>query len=136
MTTLSTIHAEHVLRHPPERVWAALTDPAKMSRWLMPTDLRPVLGAKFTLDAGQWGIVHGEVLAIEAPRRLAIAWRNPPLDTTVTWTLIPEGAGTRLVLDHAGFDLDDPRQRMAWDGMRAGWQGAVSERFLAAVAES
>lgn len=43
------------------------------------------------------------------------------MDTTVTWTLEPEGDGTRLTLDHSGFDLDTPMGKAAFDGMGGGW---------------
>jgi uncharacterized protein YndB with AHSA1/START domain len=125
----ATIRAEHVFPHPPSRVWAALTDPAKLARWLMPNDFRAQVGAHFTFDTGQWGLVQCEVLALEPQRLLRISWRNPVIDTTVTWTLSPEGDGTRLLLEHAGFDLDDPRQRFAFDGMKGGWAGKVAERL-------
>lgn len=66
------------------------------------------------------------MLAIEPMSLLRISWQNPPLDTTVTWRLVPEGTGTRLYVEHAGFDLDDPGQRFAFDGMSGGWSGKVS----------
>lgn len=34
-------------------------------------------------------------------------------DWTITWTLVPEGKGTRLFLVHDGFDGDNPFQRRA-----------------------
>ena len=131
----TSIQTDRLLPHPPARVWRALTDPALVSRWLMPTDLRAELGARFTFDAGQWGKVQCEVLALEPERLLQISWRNPPLDTTVTWRLEPEGDGTRLFTEHAGFDLNDQRQRFAYDGMKAGWSGNVTDRLAALLAE-
>lgn len=59
--------------HPPELVWRALTEPALISRWLMDNDFSPELGHRFTLRTdpapGFDGIVHCEVLDLEAPRR-------------------------------------------------------------------
>lgn len=60
------------------------------------------------------------MVAIEPERMLVYTWRNGSLDTTVTGRLEPEGNGTRLFLVHAGFDLDDPTQRAAYDGMSSG----------------
>ncbi|WTJ96518.1 SRPBCC domain-containing protein [Streptomyces sp. NBC_01537] len=74
-----------------------------MARWLMPNDFQPVVGHRFTFrteprpQQGFDGIVHCEVLELAPQRRLRIAWRGGRLDTTVTWTLEPEGRGTRLV---------------------------------------
>ena len=129
------IKAEQLLKHPPARVWRALTDPAVLGRWLMPNTFRAELGHQFTLDTGAWGLTRCEVLAIEPERLLRYSWRNPPLDTTVTWRLQPEGEGTRLLLEHDGFDLDDPGQRMAYDGMSGGWSGMVAQRLVGVLAE-
>lgn len=55
-------------------------------------------------------------------------------DWTITWTLEPEGHGTRLFLVHEGFDPDDPTQRMAHKIMGQGWRSSVArglERVLA-----
>ena len=128
MTT--TIRAEQLLAHSPARVWRALTDPALLSRWLMPTDFRAEVGAKFTFATRQWGKTRCEVLDIEPGRLLRISWNNPPLDTTVTWRLEPEAAGTRLIVEHAGFDLADPRQAFAYEGMRGGWAGGIATRLV------
>lgn len=130
----ATIRATWTFPHPPERVWRALADPARLSRWLMPSDLRAEVGAVGTFDAGPWGEVTCEVLEVVPPTRLVWTWRNPPLDTVVTWTLTPHADGTTVVLEHAGFDLDDPMQRMAYDGMGGGWTAAIPERLRALLA--
>ncbi|MGW7362041.1 SRPBCC family protein [Streptomyces sp. NPDC054841] len=46
-------------------------------------------------------------------------------DWTITWTLEPEGRGTRLFLVHEGFDPDDPAQMRARQIMGGGWRGRV-----------
>jgi uncharacterized protein YndB with AHSA1/START domain len=135
-----TIRADEFLAHPPARVWRALTDPDLLARWLMPNDFRPVVGHTFTFvtdprpGAGFDGVVHCEVLALEPERRLSISWRGGPLDTTVTWTLVPEGRGTRLFLVHDGFDPDDPAQQRTAKILGQGWRSnvlAALERVLA-----
>lgn len=131
---MTSITSTDVLPYPPTRVWWALTDPAALSAWLMPTDFRAEVGAHFTFDTGQWGKTHCDVLELDEPRRLRISWVNPPLNTTVTWSLSPEGTGTRLHLEHAGFDLDQPAQRFAFEGMRNGWGGPILARLLATLA--
>jgi uncharacterized protein YndB with AHSA1/START domain len=45
------IEHEETYPHPPERVWRALTDPAELGSWLMPTDFTAKAGSRFTLDA-------------------------------------------------------------------------------------
>ena len=41
------------------------------------------------------------------------------LDSVVTWTLQPEGRGTRLRMVHAGFR--SPQNDFAYDAMSPGW---------------
>jgi len=87
-------------------VWQALTDPALLARWLMPNDFKPVTGHTFTFRTepvpqhGFDGIVHCEVLDLEPPRLLRFSWRAGKLGTVVSWSLVPEGTGTRLLITH------------------------------------
>jgi uncharacterized protein YndB with AHSA1/START domain len=132
------ISVDEFLPHPPARVWRALVDPGELARWLMPNDFRPVVGHRFTLigkpieATGFSGTVHCEVLDIEPERMLRISWSDPEgseLDTVVTWTLEAEGRGTRLFLEHSGFDPDDPVQQMALRIMDSGWSSHVLRRL-------
>lgn len=61
---------------------------------------------------------------------LKIAWRAAPgdgsaLESTVTFTLEPEGGGTRLFLAHEGFDPGDSYQAAARRIMGDGWVGVL-----------
>jgi uncharacterized protein YndB with AHSA1/START domain len=109
-------------------VWAALTDPALLARWWVAGDIKPLVGHRFTLDMGNWGTQPCEVIAVEPERLLSYRFAEGSLDTTITWRLEPEGAGTRLFLEHAGFDLDSPMGRQAYRGMGEGWPH-VLDRF-------
>jgi uncharacterized protein YndB with AHSA1/START domain len=135
-----TIEVDEFLPCRADRVWRALTDPALLARWLMPNDFRPAVGHRFTFrttpipGAGFDGTVHCEVLAIEPERLLRIAWRGGTVDTTVTWTLVPEGTGTRLFLVHDGFDPDDPVDQMARRTMGSGWRSNVMRALSACLA--
>lgn len=138
------LELDEFFSHPPERVWAALTEPALLGQWLMETDFRPQLGHRFTFRAppnprtGFSGEVACEVLEIEPCRRLRIGWDDArsatPLGWTVTWTLEPEGHGTRLFLEHAGFDPDDAQQQLARTIMGGGWRSGVLRRLAAMLA--
>ena len=131
MTERGVIRADQYLSHPPVRVWRALTDAELLARWFMPNDFKPVPGHRFTFhtkprpEHGFDGVVHCEVLAIEPEHRLRLAWCGGRLDTTVTWTLVAEGHGTRLFVEHAGFDPDDPAQQVAFRVMGGGWRSHV-----------
>ena len=96
-----------LLPYPRPMVWEALTDSAQLSAWLMPNDIRPVLGHRFTFRTdpapGFDGVVHSEVLELVPEERLVISWKGGPLDTTVSFTLADAPGGTALTLRHAGF---------------------------------
>ena len=118
------ISFEFDLRHAPEKVWRALTDPALLTQWLLPVvgfQLTP--GATFTLQAppqpGWDGCVHGRVLEIEAERTISYAWVVGDLDTVVTFVLTPTETGTRLSLVQSGFK---PHQKKNFGGARYGWR--------------
>jgi uncharacterized protein YndB with AHSA1/START domain len=140
------IVVEDVVPQSPEKVWKALTSAELISRWLMPNDFEPVVGKRFTFKTqpmGDWdGVVHCQVLEVVPLRRLAYSWRGGSdvnakygsrLDSVVTWTLQPEGGGTRLRMVHAGFR--SPDNDFAYDAMSSGW-GRIIARIceLAATA--
>jgi uncharacterized protein YndB with AHSA1/START domain len=129
MTYVRTIEVDQFLAHPPSRVWRALTDPDLLGRWLMPNDFQPRVGHRFTFDAGESGRPECEVLELEEERLLRISWKNRSLDTVLTWRLAPEGSGTRMLLEHSGFDVDDNFQSAAFGAMGDGW----SVRLAAAL---
>ena len=126
MIEISAVRCEQYLAHPPEEVWRALTDPDLVARWWAPGDVRAVVGHRFNMDMGAWGQQPCEVTAVDPPKLLAYTFAGGSLDTTITWRLAPEGAGTRLFLEHEGFDLDSPMGRQAYDGMGAGWPGVLA----------
>jgi uncharacterized protein YndB with AHSA1/START domain len=121
-----TIEVDQFLPHPPAKVWLALTDPDLLGRWWASGDIAPVVGHEFTLDMGPWGKVACVVREVEPERRLVYSFTE---DWTLTWRLVPEGDGTRLFLDHAGFDLDTPLHRNAFDTMGPGWRDEVFPRL-------
>jgi uncharacterized protein YndB with AHSA1/START domain len=128
--------------HAPEKVWVALTDRRALAEWLMPNDFEPVVGRKFRFQvdpmAGCDSIVLCEVLEVDRPRKLVWSWMpdKPQLramnarPTTVTWTLEPDGAGTRLSLVHEGLEVYPWWQRFM---LRFGW-GTMVKRWIAKVA--
>ena len=132
---MAAIEVDQFLAQPPDRVWHALTDPDLLARWLMPNDFRPAVGHQFTFRTepvpqhGFDGIVHCQVLDLDPPRLLRFSWRGGQLDTVVSWRLVPEGAGTRLLIRHDGFDDADPAQRMTMGILGGGWRGHLVKRL-------
>jgi uncharacterized protein YndB with AHSA1/START domain len=119
------IEHEQTYPYPPERVWRALTEPAELAVWLMPTDFTARPGSRFTFDARPGlGIIEGEVLEAQPPRLLRCRWSGVFGDTVVTFTLTPVGEGTRLRVEHAGWAAEGLPHR---DGFDAGWHGKLAK---------
>jgi uncharacterized protein YndB with AHSA1/START domain len=140
-----SIIIDYVLPESPARVWRALTDPDLLTRWLMPNNIRAEVGHHFTFQAqpvpGWDGVVHCEILEVVPEQRLVYAWQGGSkkldgygheVDTVVTWTLTPESDGTRLHLEHSGFDPES----FAFKVMGQGWRGKVAERISQILAAS
>lgn len=114
------------LRHPPAKVWQALTDPAHLREWA-PFDadrsLASVGTVKLsTIGAPQPQVSETTVKRAEPPRLLEYSWG----DSDMRWQLEPLGKGTRLTLWH---NID--RRFISWGA--AGWHICfdVLDRFLA-----
>lgn len=133
---LRAIRIDEFLAHPPAKVWRALTDSDLIARWLMPNDFKLEVGHTFNFhtdpipQAGFSGTGYSEVLDFEPETMLRISWCAGPedpssLESTVTFTLVPEGTGTRLFLVHEGFDPDDAYQTFSRRFMSGGWPGVV-----------
>jgi uncharacterized protein YndB with AHSA1/START domain len=126
MSTPGMIRLRQSIPRPPARVWAALTDAALLGKWWAKGDIRAVVGHRFTLDMGQWGMQKCVVLVVEPGKVLSYSFAAETLDTTITWRLQPEGAGTSLSLEHGGFDLDSLMGKSAFVGMRTGWPSVLA----------
>ena len=88
------------LRHPPAKVWRALTEPEHLREWA-PFDADRSLGAvgsaKLTTVGAPTPLVsETQVTRAEAPRLLEFSWGGQD----VRWELEPQGGGTRLTLWH------------------------------------
>jgi uncharacterized protein YndB with AHSA1/START domain len=116
--TMGTIFASVEIAAPPEKVFASLTkaedvvkwwgsdDTYRTTEWTMPL----VPGAPWKASGkGADGVpfsVEGEIVEVDAPRKLVWTWR-PLWDggntTTITYRLEPIEGGTRIVMRHDGF---------------------------------
>jgi DNA-binding transcriptional ArsR family regulator/uncharacterized protein YndB with AHSA1/START domain len=115
------------LRHSPEKVWKALTDPAHLREWA-PFEADGSLGTvgttvKLTMvGAPTPHVSETTVTRADAPKVLEYNWGGSDL----RWELEPLGSGTRLTLWH---NID--RRFISWGA--AGWHICfdVLERLLA-----
>ena len=103
------------LRHAPEKVWLALTDPAQLREWA-PFEADGSLGAVgttvklTTLKAPTPQVSETTVTRADAPKALEYKWGA----NDIRWELEPLGSGTLLKLWHS---ID--RRFIAWGA--AGW---------------
>jgi uncharacterized protein YndB with AHSA1/START domain len=93
---------ERRLRHPVDKVWSALTDPAQLAQWLAPGEIELSEGGRVHLAFTDGdGVIDGRVTAIEPPRLLEFTWTDKGDDFGfVRWELTADDAGSRLVLIH------------------------------------
>ncbi|WP_027212687.1 SRPBCC family protein [Burkholderia sp. WSM2232] len=89
------------LRHSPERVWHALTDPASLREWA-PFDADHSLASVGPVNLSTVGtptpqVSETEVTRADAPHLLEYRWG----DNGLRWQLEPLGDGTRLTLWHS-----------------------------------
>ena len=108
------------LRHPPEKVWQALTDPAQLREW-----------APFVTDGSLGTVGTVKLTWVGAPMPLETKVTRADAPTVLEyddtrWELEPSDGGTRLTLWH---NID--RRFIAWGA--AGWHIAfdVLDRLLA-----
>ena len=89
---------ERSLPQPPALVWRMLTEPALLARWSPIVPDRPLtsVGPAWSRENPEDAQVDVEVLEIEQGHRLAHRWGSELL----TWTITPDGAGSRLELRH------------------------------------
>jgi uncharacterized protein YndB with AHSA1/START domain len=89
------------LRHPPEKVWQALTDPAQLREWA-PFDADGSLGTAgttvklTTVGAPASPVSETTVTRADAPKVLEYNWGTQE----IRWQLEALGRGTRLTLWH------------------------------------
>lgn len=135
--TLAVV-VEREFPFPPEKLWRALTQPHLIEEWLMKNDFKPVLDHRFNLRGDWGGVLDCKVLAVEPHKMLSYTWDFAHddaaynLQSVVTFTLTPTGAGTRLRMEQAGFR---PDQKQAHGGAKAGWQQFLAklEQLLARI---
>ncbi len=96
------------LRHPPEKVWQALTDPQHLREWA-PFDVDGSLGTVGTVNLTWMGTpqaIETRVTRADPPKMLEY--------NDTRWELEPQGGGTRLTL---WTNID--RRFISWGA--AGW---------------
>jgi uncharacterized protein YndB with AHSA1/START domain len=100
----------------PQTVFEALTAASRLPRWFVSrAETDPRAGGAFTLawefaDASQNGQQQGRFAEVIPGQKVSYPWQASPAPaplTLVTFTLAPEGAGTRVRLTHTGFGVGE-----------------------------
>ncbi|MEB3021918.1 SRPBCC family protein [[Mycobacterium] crassicus] len=124
------ISVDQFIDAPPAKVWRALTEPGLHEKWWAPGDIAETVGHEFHLQMPGFGSIPCRVVESVPHERFVYTFNDA---WTLTWRLVPEGRGTRLLLEHSGFDLDDKRDRDACERMGPGWRDGVLPRLAELV---
>jgi uncharacterized protein YndB with AHSA1/START domain len=104
--TYEIAYVRHFAR-PVEKLWAALTVPARIAAWLCAAEVDLRLGGRIALhwtDCEPHYRMEGEIVELAPPRVIAWTWPDPKHpDSVVRWALEPEGDGCRLTLTQSGL---------------------------------
>ena len=132
MTEL-TLKVSRVIKAAPERIFNAWLDPAMMTRFIYPRpDMHITQAQADARVGGRFRVVmvgdreyphEGTYKEITPYSRLIFTWEAPwsSPDSTVTITLTPDGAATRVDLTHIRFHSVESR-----DSHALGWTGMLS----------
>ncbi len=126
---MSGINREILLEAPVDKVWDFLTEPSQVEQWLMPSDLSPEEGHRFTFDcppSGNWdGRIFCEVQEVVHQKRLSYSWNADDIgcQTIVTFEIEKKGDATLLRLTHDELENATPG---AYGRHEAGWHRALN----------
>jgi uncharacterized protein YndB with AHSA1/START domain len=115
---MSAIHQEIILPASPDRVYAALTTSAQFTEATggRTAEIATTDGGAFSVFGG---FIHGRHIELVPGQRLVQAWRtkmwDPGVYSLVRFTLVADGKGTKVTLDHSGYP-DGQTEHLA-----AGW---------------
>jgi uncharacterized protein YndB with AHSA1/START domain len=130
----TVLRFERRFKHPIEKVWQAITDPAEMAHWFpaaVETELK--IGAPMTFtfpDAAPLdGARGGEILELDPPKVYAFRWNADVL----RFELVPDGDGCVLHFSQAlgGGDLGRlgaARNAAGWDHCLAALDARLDDR--------
>ena len=104
---MTEIRVDVDLEHPPSVVWRALTEAHLVTDWLPTTRFMIREDGTFTFQAhdldGLEDPIEGQLVTIEAERRLVMRWEATNLHTVVALTLTERGRGSHFSLTQSGF---------------------------------
>jgi uncharacterized protein YndB with AHSA1/START domain len=115
---LYVLRYERRLRHPIEKVWAALTDPAQVEEWWARAEVELTEGGRARLE---WlngdAVAEGRITRLEPPRAIEF---DTDVHGRLLWELSPDGDRTQLMLT---VTAEIPDDHLA--SVRAGWHSHI-----------
>jgi len=123
----TAIHQEIDFPATPARIYEILLDAKQFSAFSKePAEIRPQPGAAFKLFGER---IEGRNVELVSNQRIVQAWRSAAwpagVYSIVRFELAARGAGSRMILDHAGFTEDK------WEGLSEGWHSHYWEPLRA-----
>jgi uncharacterized protein YndB with AHSA1/START domain len=100
---------ERHLKHAPEVVWKAITDPAQIKQWLtVEAAIEHFEGGKVELKWDNGDMVTGVVTTYHPFQQLAYTWKEESSgDSELSFYLTSNELGTLLTLEHTFYRTDD-----------------------------
>ncbi|MGO4831069.1 SRPBCC domain-containing protein [Rhizobiaceae sp. 2RAB30] len=130
-----TVRSEIEIAAPQATVFAFLTDPDKIMRWLASkATVEPHPGGIYLVDVGGRNVARGEFTEVIPVHRLAYSfgWEDrenvPPGSTLIEIDLVEKGNGTLLRLTHSGLPDETERASHA-----KGWNHYIRRLAIAAA---
>ena len=118
---LGVVRMESRYATTPEDLWSALTEPARLARWLGRFEGDLTQGGTFAASFTSSWTGSGRVEVCDPPRRLVARMSDEDEETVIEATLTPEADGVLLVVEDRGLPLD----QLPAHG--AGWQVHVED---------
>src|SRR5262245_21591238 len=135
-------HASVTVDAPPEQVWSALTEPARIKEWMVGSNVSTSweVGSPITWQGEYDGRSYedkGEVLEFDPPRRLSVTHYSPLMGQedrpenyhTISYALAPgaDAGPTTVTLDQDGNDSQEQAEQFSqnWQSMLNALKSAV-----------
>lgn len=138
--TDETIVVERTYHAPSDKVWQALTDPAKMKEWYFDIkSFKAEVGFEFSFHAGDKDnqFLHlCKITEVVPGKKLAYTWKYDydPNVTLVTFELFPDGDKTNVKLTHEGTDKFSPNHpEFDRSNFVKGWTDIIGKNLKAYV---
>lgn len=122
-----------------ERVWTAITDPARLEQWFgTRAEFKRLVAGEPIIFGWDEQLCRGVIAEVEPPSRFAYRWHSQTSDmetpfdeipsTLVTFTLDEVPDGTRLTLVESGFASLPPTIRnAAFRENASGWDAELND---------